>query len=70
MAAKLKASYTVKELAEMAGLSKRQMSYRLRQGGLLPKGKPRCKVHISLGTFRHAFPDLWSDMVMMARIKK
>lgn len=63
MGAQLKAVYSVKELADLASMSPRQMRYRLQRGGVLPKGEARCKADVPLVAFKAAFPDIWDSIV-------
>ena len=66
--AKLRAFYTVAELARMAGVSTKAMRRRLEAEGveLRPerprRGQPRV---VCLCQIKQAWPDLWDSMVLM-----
>jgi len=63
MTAKLKAVYSVSELAVMAGLSRQQMRRRLKQQAGIQSRGPRRKIDVPLDAFKTAFPDLWESIL-------
>lgn len=63
MTVRLKAIYSVSELAALAGLSPRQM-LRIATGRMgLPKPGKRKKLLVPLDSLREAFPELWNSIL-------
>lgn len=70
--ANVRAIYTVRELAEMAGISRRRMARKLRAEGITlqperpRRGQPQT---VCLCQLRGAWPDLWDSMVLLSALE-
>lgn len=72
MGGRVKAVYTVPELADLAGVSRWQMRTLL-EGNQVPLrpvgvGKERRRVVVLLADLKAAFPELWASMVERCRL--
>lgn len=62
--ANLKAVYSIRELANLSGLSVQQLHRRLGEAGVI-KGRGRGRrIDVPLVAFRGAFPDIWESIVL------
>lgn len=70
MSAALKAAYSMTELADMAGLSKKQMTRKLRNAQVRTyQSVERGKRWVVLSSFAEAYPDLWDSIILRAQLR-
>lgn len=65
---KLKATYSVPELAEMAGITRHEMLRVLRSNGV-PLARNGRKIVVFLSAFKRAMPDLWESILDVVSLR-